>query len=173
MFTLIGAMSKNNCVGVNNNLPWKIPSDLKFFKAATLNKKIVMGYNTFLSLNKKPLPKRDNIVIIRESDVDKIENTDGFRFLTFDQIIEEEYSKSGEYFIIGGPKTWELFKDYYSSAFVTIVDADISGDAYVNDNLFEVFGYKDTFSIEQIYSGNEELDLSKDEFSYKIDVYAS
>ena len=56
------AMAKNRVIGVNNDLPWSLPEDLKHFKEYTLNKPIVMGRKTFESIG-RPLPQRLNIVI--------------------------------------------------------------------------------------------------------------
>lgn len=56
------AASENNVIGVQNELPWHLPDDLKFFKKITLNKPVLMGKNTWLSLG-KPLPNRLNIVL--------------------------------------------------------------------------------------------------------------
>ena len=60
MISMILAMDINNLVGKNNDLPWHYPEDLQYFKNVTLNKKVLMGYNTYLSIvNRlgKPLPK--------------------------------------------------------------------------------------------------------------------
>ena len=51
MLTIIAAKSLNNVIGVNNSLPWNLPSDLAWFKKHTLNSTVIMGKNTFLSLN--------------------------------------------------------------------------------------------------------------------------
>ncbi len=56
------AASENNVIGVQNELPWHLPDDLKFFKKITLHKPVLMGKNTWLSLG-KPLPGRLNIVL--------------------------------------------------------------------------------------------------------------
>jgi len=59
--TLIAAIGRNRELGKNNDLIWKIPEDLKFFKDNTIGKTIVMGINTFNSLPKL-LPGRKHIV---------------------------------------------------------------------------------------------------------------
>ena len=56
--TLIAAVGLNNELGINNDLIWHIPEDLKFFKENTLNKHIVMGMNTYLSLPRKLLNRK-------------------------------------------------------------------------------------------------------------------
>ena len=62
--TIVVAASENNVIGINNNLPWHLSDDLKFFKKITLGKPVLMGRKTFESLG-KPLPKRLNIVLSR------------------------------------------------------------------------------------------------------------
>lgn len=60
--SMIVAASENNVIGVDNELPWRLPDDLKFFKKHTLGKPVIMGKNTWVSLG-KALPGRLNIVI--------------------------------------------------------------------------------------------------------------
>ena len=66
--SIIVAMSRNNAIGVNNELPWHLPEDLKNFKKLSLNKPIIMGRNTFDSIG-RPLPGRDNIVLSRNAEM--------------------------------------------------------------------------------------------------------
>lgn len=65
--TLVAAISKNNCIGKNGELPWNISEDLKRVKALTLGKVLIMGRNTWESIPEKyrPLPQRTNVVITR------------------------------------------------------------------------------------------------------------
>ena len=66
MKKLLVAVSRNYVIGVHNQLPWKkIPEDLNFFKLMTENHIVIMGYNTWVSIGRKPLPKRKNVVIGR------------------------------------------------------------------------------------------------------------
>jgi len=60
----VAALADNHAIGRNNELPWHLPDDFKFFKATTLGAPIVMGRKTFESLG-KPLPGRTNVVISR------------------------------------------------------------------------------------------------------------
>ncbi len=62
--SLIVAVAENGVIGNNNDLPWKISSDLKYFKEKTMGKPIIMGRKTFQSIG-RPLPGRVNIVITR------------------------------------------------------------------------------------------------------------
>ena len=63
---MIVAIGSNNEIGKNNDLLWYLPSDLKFFKATTMGKSIIMGRKTFDSLPKGALPNRRNIVLTRQ-----------------------------------------------------------------------------------------------------------
>ena len=58
------AISNNNVIGVDNNLPWNLKSDLAHFKEYTLHKSIIMGRKTYESIG-RPLPNRTNVVISR------------------------------------------------------------------------------------------------------------
>ncbi len=64
---LVVAVAENGVIGKDNALPWRIRSDLKFFRSITLNKPVVMGRKTYASIG-KPLPGRTNIVVTRQQD---------------------------------------------------------------------------------------------------------
>ncbi|MBL4780720.1 MAG: dihydrofolate reductase [Porticoccaceae bacterium] len=64
--SLIVAVADNCVIGSNNQLPWRISADLKYFKRVTLGKPIIMGRLTYESIG-KPLPGRRNIVMTRDS----------------------------------------------------------------------------------------------------------
>jgi dihydrofolate reductase len=61
---LVAAIGRNNVIGRNGQLPWRLKSDLKHFRALTTNRPVVMGRKTFESMG-KPLPDRTNIVLTR------------------------------------------------------------------------------------------------------------
>lgn len=67
--SLIVARASNGVIGKDNQLPWHLPADLKYFKAVTMGKPIVMGRKTFQSIG-RPLPGRQNIVVTRNPDFD-------------------------------------------------------------------------------------------------------
>lgn len=62
--TIVVAMDFHRGIGINNQLPWRLPEDLAHFKRVTLNQPIIMGRKTFESIG-RPLPKRRNIVVTR------------------------------------------------------------------------------------------------------------
>lgn len=62
--TIVVAYDSKRGIGVNNQLPWRLPEDLAHFKRVTLERPVIMGRKTFDSIG-RPLPKRRNIVISR------------------------------------------------------------------------------------------------------------
>ena len=66
VISLVIAMADNGVIGKGGKLPWRIPKDMRHFKALTTGKPCIMGRRTWDSLPKKPLPERPNIVITRD-----------------------------------------------------------------------------------------------------------
>ena len=63
---MVVAIAENGVIGANGVIPWRLKSDMQRFKALTLNKPVVMGRKTFISIG-KPLAKRTNIVVTRDA----------------------------------------------------------------------------------------------------------
>ena len=63
--SLIVAVSRNGVIGIDNQLPWHLPEDLKYFKSVTMGKPLIMGRKTYDSIG-RPLPGRTNIVVTRD-----------------------------------------------------------------------------------------------------------
>ncbi len=61
--TAVVAAGLNDAIGVDGDLPWRLPDDLRFFMRYTLHKPMIMGRKTFESIGAKPLPKRVNVVV--------------------------------------------------------------------------------------------------------------
>lgn len=114
--SMIVARGKNNEIGGNNDLLWHIPSDLKFFKATTMGKSIIMGRKTFQSLP-KALPGRKNIVISRDPSFD----APGATVVTDTKSALNE-SETDEVFIIGGASIYEAFFPIAEKLYITEVD---------------------------------------------------
>ena len=65
LVTLVAAIAPDRCIGAGNALPWRLPGDLKRFRAMTMGKPVVMGRRTWESLPSRPLAGRTNIVLTR------------------------------------------------------------------------------------------------------------
>ena len=125
---LICAISKNNVIGNENKLPWKISEDLKRFKDLTSNNWIVMGRKTFDSIG-RPLPNRKNIVLSENKNL-KIDSVEVFNSPK-DVIDSYNYiSDQRHLFFIGGTYIYELFFEYCEYLFITYVDKEYLGDAF-------------------------------------------
>ncbi len=123
----IVAVANDNVIGRNNDIPWYLPADLKYFKRTTLNHHIIMGRKTFQSIG-KPLPKRTNIVITRNpffaaSNV-LIANSIEEALTIADENQEEEC------FIIGGGQIYERSLPFLDRIYLTEVDLKVEGDIH-------------------------------------------
>jgi dihydrofolate reductase len=123
MITLIGAIGLNRELGKDNQLLWKLPNDLKFFKQQTEGNVVVMGRNTLKSLNDKPLPNRINVVLTK----DKTFNSTSLPIHYIDNTLEDALDTINllshkEIFIIGGQSIYEQFLPYADKILLTIVD---------------------------------------------------
>jgi dihydrofolate reductase len=65
IIAMIAGVARNNVIGANGGIPWKIPSDMAFFRRTTMGKPIVMGRKQYETVG-KPLPGRTNIVVTRQ-----------------------------------------------------------------------------------------------------------
>ncbi len=68
MISLVVGRARNGAIGRDGDIPWFLPEDLKTFQRETLGGAIIMGRATWVSLPKKPLPKRYNIVVSSQPD---------------------------------------------------------------------------------------------------------
>ena len=116
--TIVVAASENNVIGIDNNLPWHLPDDLKFFKKTTLGKPVLMGRKTFESLG-RPLPNRLNIVLSRS----KQALPEGvLQFADYDEaILYLEEKQTEEVCIIGGGVVFANTLDLVDQVFMTRV----------------------------------------------------
>ena len=124
--TIIAAVGKNLELGKDNELLWRIPEDLQFFKQQTLGKKIVMGKKTLDSLPGL-LPKRTHIVLTHQ----ELEPSE--RLIVFHDITElKEYLKQlrEEVMIIGGAQIYQQFIDDADKLVLTEIDGEKEADVY-------------------------------------------
>ena len=128
---LIVAASENNVIGKNNQLPWYLPGDLKYFKAITMAKPVIMGRKTFESIG-KPLPGRDNIVITRNPDY----QAEGIKVVaSLEAAIELAESiilinGGEEVMIIGGAEIYRQALPNADRVYLTRVHRHVEGDAF-------------------------------------------
>ncbi len=125
IISIIAAVSKNNVIGKNGKIPWKIPGEQKRFKELTTGKTIIMGRKSFEEIG-KPLPNR-NIIIVSRTKNYSFENC-----ITVDSLSKAfEISKDEEeVFIAGGAQLYEATLPYADYLYLTIIDKFFDGDVY-------------------------------------------
>ncbi|MEG3081797.1 dihydrofolate reductase [Halomonas sp. 5021] len=128
---MIVAMAKNRVIGVEGQLPWYLPEDLKFFKRMTQAKPLVMGRKTFASIG-KPLPNRLNIVVTRQEafahDGVRVCHDLSAALALADQQATIEAAE--EIMVMGGGEIYRQAMPYATRLYVTEVDIEVEGDAY-------------------------------------------
>ena len=124
--SLIAAMARNHVIGKDNQLPWKLPEDLKRFKAITLGHPIIMGRKTFDSLG-RPLPGRENIVLSRRPGL-VLPGATVFGSLA--EAFERFAGTDNEVFVIGGAEIYAQALSRADRLYLTRIDADFPGDAF-------------------------------------------
>lgn len=149
MISLIVAIANNNLIGNGNELPWYYPEDLQYFKKTTLNKTVLMGKKTFLSIvNRlnKPLPKRHNVVATFDKtftypNVEVVNN--------LDEYLKEKSNTEEEVFVIGGSQIYQAALNYATKLYITHIDKDYSGDVY-----FPIINYDEYNKICETVNGD-------------------
>ncbi|MEO8822913.1 MAG: dihydrofolate reductase, partial [Ginsengibacter sp.] len=127
MLSHMVAASENNIIGANNDIPWKLSTDFKYFKNKTWGMPVIMGRKSFDAMD-KALPGRINIVITK--------NTDWHRENVFvahtikGAINKAKESEAKEIFIIGGGKIFKETIDIVDRIYLTRVHAQVEGDTY-------------------------------------------
>jgi dihydrofolate reductase len=134
---IIVAVANNGVIGLNNQLPWHLPQDLKYFKAQTLGKPIIMGRKTYESIG-RPLPGRINIVVTRSREwlaPEGVQVAHSFSeaCLVAERAIAASENNIGEAMVIGGSEMYLAALEQACRIYLTRIEADIEGDAFFED----------------------------------------
>lgn len=134
-------MTQNRVIGRNNNLPWQLPDDLKYFQNITKGHVVIMGRKNFDSLPSKfkPLPNRTNIVLTRKSNF-KMDGCLIFKDLK-DAIRYAESIKELEVFIMGGGEIYRHSLQLANKIYLTEIHHSLDGDIYfpeIDNNWIEL-----------------------------------
>jgi dihydrofolate reductase len=128
--SLIAAVSKNKVIGKNNDLPWHLPDDMKYFMQTTKAHHVIMGRKNYDSIPEKfrPLPNRTNIVVTRQADF----KAPGCLIVHSLEAALEVARKNheSEVFIIGGSEIYNQGLKYADKVYLTEIHALIEGDTY-------------------------------------------
>jgi dihydrofolate reductase len=123
---LIAAVDRHRVIGRNNQLPWRLPNDLKRFKELTLGHPVLMGRKTWESIG-RPLPGRRNLVLSR----DPAFRAEGAEVVHSPEEALQALSSSPMLFVIGGETLYRHFLPLATDLFLTHVHTDVEGgDAF-------------------------------------------
>lgn len=162
LISLIAAISKTRVLGnskgqtASDQIPWKIPTDMQFFRQKTTGHVVIMGRTTYQSMG-KPLPNRTNLVVTRDPDFQAIG-------VTVCHSIEEAIQEASEIeqeeiFVIGGGQVYQAALPLADTLYLTIVEGEYEGDVFFPE-------YESLFRLES----KSEL-LSDNNYSFTFEKY--
>ncbi len=135
--SLIAAMASNRTIGIRNTLPWRIPEDLKHFRALTMGHHIIMGRKTFESIG-KALPGRTTVIVTHNRNF----NVQGCIVAHSLQEAIDACAGDSEIFIVGGAELYAQALPLADTLYLTEIQQNVEGDAH-----FPVFAGEDWLEV--------------------------
>ena len=159
----IVAMTPQRVIGADNQIPWYLPADLKYFRRRTLGHPVLMGRKCFQSIG-RPLPKRTNVVLTRNPfflSSGVVVAHDGDEALA---VAREAAAEAGveTVFVIGGADIYRLYWEATDVLYLTEVEADVEGDVYFPEV---------TDAEWRLVSSERHEPDAKNEYAYTFHVY--
>ena len=130
---IIVAASTNNVIGKGNDIPWKLPKDMKYFKFITFGSVVIMGRKCWDSIPPRfrPLEHRRNIVVTRNTDF-KLDYPNVEVSYDLDKtILEHRFNATNPFFVIGGSEIYKKAFPFADKLYLTRILKDIEGDVYL------------------------------------------
>lgn len=129
MFVCIWCEDKDHGIAKDNKLPWHLPEEMQHFRQTTLNHKIIMGRNTYLTLN-KPLPHRINYVACNDlnyknDDVNVVYNLNDF--------INKYKDSSEVIYVIGGKQIYQQMIPFSQALIVSRLNESYDCDLFLDN----------------------------------------
>lgn len=161
--SMIAGVAENGVIGSDQTIPWRVPSDMAFFKRTTMGKPIVMGRKQYETVG-KPLPGRTNIVITRQADY----QPEGVLvFHDVEMAVEKARDIAAadgvdEIMIIGGGELYAQLMDRADRLYITHIDLNPAGDVRFPAIAPEQWAVVDLPEV---------TPSPKDEASYRVKVY--
>lgn len=151
--SLVAAIGKNNELGLDNHLIWKIKEDLQFYRRLTLNENIIMGRKTFESMPTGALQKR-NIFVLSSTPLDK--HCDVNTFNSIESLLKYIEVTNENFIVVGGATIYNELIPYIDTMYLTEIDDYAEADTF--------FPYIDTrdWNIETMYIHNVKYDINND-----------
>jgi dihydrofolate reductase len=130
IISLIAAVTRNNVIGKNNDLPWHLPDDMKYFMQTTKGHHVIMGRKNYDSIPEKfrPLPNRTNIIVTRQKDF----NAPGCIVVNSleDGLQHSRQAGEQEVFVIGGAEIYNQALPVANRLYLTEIQGEVDGDTF-------------------------------------------
>jgi dihydrofolate reductase len=158
MISFIWAMDSNRVIGIDNQLPWHLPEDLKFFKKVTMGHPVAMGRKTHDSIGRL-LPGRENIILTRNREY----ICEGCTvFYSLDEFIVYCQQMDDEVFVIGGAEIFRELLPVVDRLYVTLIHDTFEGDTFFPKFSLEAF---------ELVSKEPGLRDEKNPYDYEFLIY--
>jgi dihydrofolate reductase len=165
-FILIAAVSTDGVIGVDNEIPWRIPEDFKHFRNTTMGNMLLVGYNTYKTLPEKAFEGREYMVVHGDNPIEYDKNPDIYHFRDLDSItylLEDEKTDIEKVYVIGGAMVYNTMIDRCDEAIITWVNIGIpNGNKYFPIN--KLFAY---FEVVE----DQDWQMSKTGIEYRVVRY--
>lgn len=165
-FTSIVATNYEGVIGAGNNLPWRLKSDLNFFKETTSKNVVIMGRKTFDSLGQKCLPNRRNVILthslnlLPHKSVD-CQSVNGLEEAMY--VANTAPQRCREIFVIGGSSIYKQFTPFVERYLITVVGKKVQdGDAFFDESYVREHG---EWEMQQIGGGEQNNEGDEAPFS--------
>jgi len=141
--SFIFAMDTQQAIGLNNQMPWRLPADQAYFRRTTMEHTVVMGRKTYESMGNKPLTGRNNVILTRNPEF----TAEGCIVL---HTVEEVIARYGteETFVIGGAEIYQLFMPLVDRMYITLIEHEFAADTFFPE--FEIEDWEIVASEEGI-----------------------
>lgn len=123
---MVAAVARNGVIGLDGDIPWSIPEDLKHFRAVTRGHTVIMGRKTFDSIG-HPLPFRTNVVVTRDA---AWSHENVFTAGSVEEAVELAAGHTGDTVIMGGAQIYSLAMPLATHQILTEVDLEPEGDTH-------------------------------------------
>lgn len=140
----IAAMSENRVIGINNSIPWNIPSDIQWFRQKTGKQLLVMGKKTYESIKRKD---SESIYAVLTTQKDNMQHEQNVIYINgIDSI--KELKTDRQIWICGGAQVYEQTIAYCSELYLTVVKGHFEGDCYFPH-------FEELFTLNEVLEENE------------------
>lgn len=143
---IVVARARNGVIGRDGDMPWRLPTDLKHFKAVTMGTPVIMGRKTFVSIG-RPLPGRANIVVSRSGfSADGVETVESLNEAIVRAREIARQVAADKISAVGGGEIYRQAMDLADELHITEVDAHVEGDTSfpeVDSGVFERLSLSD------------------------------